>query len=439
MEMVWIGIDDTDSKDGGCTTYICYTIVGKLIENGIDIIGYPRLVRLNPNIPWKTRGNGAVAIRAGRGNGREILIGEFEGEKLFAFTNGNDDVDIAVIEDIVGEEVEKQAFLADEKTNPGFVITRKKFDSTIYEQGVKDVLHLNDVIEVLNHAGAVYKGYKNGRGLIGAAAAISWEPGDKTYELISYRYREKWGKERDVEEESVIKMDKTINSTFDNYDYEEKRVLITPNSPCPILFGIRGDKPCDLVKAKEMVISENYMGWMIYETNQGTDDHLQRKKISEVKPYQSVIIEGTVDREPFTIEGGHVIFSIGDETGSIDCTAYEPTKGFRDITRKLKKGDRVEVYGGVREKPFTINIEKIRIKNLSTVRVKVENPVCEKCGIHMKSMGKGKGYRCKRCGSTKDEKDAKYEILDRGLKEGFYEVPPCARRHLSKPLKRMVC
>jgi len=88
MEMVWIGIDDTDSKEGGCTTYICYTIVRKLIENGIDIIGYPRLVRLNPNIPWKTRGNGAVAIRAGRGNGREILIGEFEGKKLFAFTNG---------------------------------------------------------------------------------------------------------------------------------------------------------------------------------------------------------------------------------------------------------------------------------------------------------------------------------------------------------------
>ena len=55
----------------------------------------------------------------------------------------------------------------------------------------------------------------------------------------------------------------------------------------------------------------------------------------------------------------------------------------------------------------------------------------------MKSMGKGKGYRCKRCGSTKDEKDARYEILDRDLKEGFYEVPPCARRHLSKPLKRM--
>ena len=30
-----------------------------------------------------------------------------------------------------------------------------------------------------------------------------------------------------------------------------------------------------------------------------------------------------------------------------------------------------------------------------------------------------------------------HNILQRDLETGFYEVPPCARRHLSKPLLRM--
>jgi tRNA(Ile2)-agmatinylcytidine synthase len=31
---------------------------------GAELIDYPLLVRLNPNIPWKTRGNGAICLRA---------------------------------------------------------------------------------------------------------------------------------------------------------------------------------------------------------------------------------------------------------------------------------------------------------------------------------------------------------------------------------------
>jgi len=285
--------------------------------------------------------------------------------------------------------------------------------------------------------GAVYKGYKNGRGLIGASAAISWEPVDRTFEIIIYRYREKWGTERDVDKSSVIQMDKTINSTFDNYDYDSDRILITPNSPCPVLFGIRGENPDDLVKAKDKIRSENYEGWIIFETNQGTDDHVERKRIADIKPYESVIVEGVVEKNPYAIKGGHVVFSIKDGTSSIDCTAYEPTKNFRDIVRKLRVGDVVEVYGGVREEPFTINIEKIRIKKLVQIKKKVENPICDDCKIHMKSMGKGKGYRCRKCGSRKSEDEARFQIIERELKEGFYEVPPCARRHLSKPIKRI--
>jgi len=57
---MWVGIDDTDSLKGGCTTYVATELVDKL---KYDLIGFPRLVRLNPNIPWKTRGNEQLHYR----------------------------------------------------------------------------------------------------------------------------------------------------------------------------------------------------------------------------------------------------------------------------------------------------------------------------------------------------------------------------------------
>jgi len=32
------------------------------MENHCELIGFPRLIRLNPNVPFKTRGNGALSI-----------------------------------------------------------------------------------------------------------------------------------------------------------------------------------------------------------------------------------------------------------------------------------------------------------------------------------------------------------------------------------------
>jgi tRNA(Ile2)-agmatinylcytidine synthase len=53
----------------------------------------------------------------------------------------------------------------------------------------------------------------------------------------------------------------------------------------------------------------------------------------------------------------------------------------------------------------------------------------------MKSKGKNQGYKCIKCGTT--EKKPITREKKRLVKTGFYEVPVCARRHLSKPLKRL--
>ena len=326
------------------------------------------------------------------------------------------------------------ARIDDENTNPGFVLLKKRPEYNTYKKAVRGVVTLETTKELLDSLDAYYKGYKNCRGLIGATASIAWISRNAyTYELIAYRREEKWGSKRYVDYESTKKMDRTYPSTFDNYDYKNKHNRIVPNSPCPVLFGLRGTDEKDLVNAKKMIKSEKIKSWLIFKTNQASDDHLQKTTINKIKPYQSVIVKGKVAKIPYTKKGGHVFFKIKNSTGEIDCAAYEPTKNFREIIRELIIGDLVEVYGGIRREPITINLEKINVKNLIIKEEKVENPICSKCGKHMKSIGTNQGYRCLKCGEKSNK--PKIKKIKRNIKTGFYEVPVCARRHLSKPLK----
>ncbi|MFA5102357.1 MAG: tRNA(Ile)(2)-agmatinylcytidine synthase [Candidatus Thermoplasmatota archaeon] len=414
------------------------TIIQQIIQD-YEIIGYPRLVRLNPNVPWKTRGNGALCIQVGTTQGdRKQKIGEINGRAVFCSPGPFPELTPSEQKDvarIVKETVETQAWVDDENTNPGYVLLSEKPDDMLYWKAVTTLVSLQEVQSLLKKHHAVFQGYKNNRGLIGATAAVCWEPGDKTFELITYRSPQRWGSKRQVDKESVHQMDMQYPSTFDNYDWVNHHNRIVPNSPCPILYGIRGNDPASLMTAFTQVTSETIDSWMLFETNQGTDDHLQRKTIGQVIPFESVIVQGSVVTPPFTIQGGHVLFMIQDSTGTIHCAAYEPTKEFRHIIRGLSIGDFVEVYGGVREQPLTINLEKISVQRLTSITTKTENPVCPACGKHMKSKGTNQGFKCRNCGIKSTQLTMQQK--PRSIEPGFYEVPVCARRHLSKPLKRM--
>jgi len=395
---MYIGIDDTDSKEGMCTTYLA-----KLIIDRFGCEGYPRLIRLNPNIPYKTRGNGALNLISD-GNKDEII-------ELFM----------------------KYSHHGKENTNPGIVFI-EKVPSSLKDFAIK-ALHEN--IAIKEALGYIEKNkiehfaLGNKRGLVGALAAVGMKLSDHTYELITYRERSKFGKKREIDVKTVIEMDrKYYPLIFDNYDYRNKHLCIAPNSPCPVLYGIRGESPEILEKAQKMIKSEKIDKKQIFLTNQATDMHVVNKKIQEIKEFSSVVVKGKVSESPKTIEGGHVIFKIKD-AHEIFCAAYEPTKEFRNVIRKLIVGDVVRVYGGVKyTKGLTINLEKIEILKLTRI-YRVWKEKCF-CGGTLKSRGKGV-YKCKKCGKKINLK--KIEVK-RDIKEGFYEVPPCARRHLSKPLCR---
>ncbi|MFQ5909301.1 MAG: DUF1743 domain-containing protein [Thermoplasmata archaeon] len=431
---MYIGIDDTDSLSGMCTTYLVSEIIREFAD--LDLIGRPRLVRLNPNVPWKTRGNGAICVRLGRGGGKSSLVGEISGTSVFAHTKELPGTFPEDAEERLSRIFESNAHFHEEETNPAFAILQRKPSPSLYWLAVRGLVSLPEVEREVSRLGTIKK-YKNGRGLIGACAAISWVPRDRTYEVITYRKPSDWGSPRRISAESVRRMDKGTRSTFNNYDYLNERVAIAPNSPCPVLYGIRGDEPDELLEAMGMIDSERFDRWNLFLTNQGTDDHLMSRFTSEIGEHESVIIKGRVSREPRDLVGGHVVLEIEDGRGEIECTAYEPTKQFREVVRGLCFGDEVRVFGSVRDAPRTINLEKIEVLRLEKKFRKTGNPTCPVCGKSMKSLGKGSGYRCRNCHTKAAEKEAKVVEVERRTRVGFYEPPVCARRHLSKPLLRM--
>ena len=91
IKYLHIGIDDTDSPDGMCTTYLASQIINKFKDNGIELADYPRLIRLNPFARFKTRGNGGVSLKIlndDKSNlARKIVLSEVEKLSMFDCDN----------------------------------------------------------------------------------------------------------------------------------------------------------------------------------------------------------------------------------------------------------------------------------------------------------------------------------------------------------------
>ncbi|AKB79551.1 OB-fold nucleic acid binding domain protein [Methanosarcina horonobensis HB-1 = JCM 15518] len=414
-----IGIDDTDSNEGMCTTYLGALMLEELQEYG-TVDSLPLLVRLNPTIPYKTRGNAAVALKI------------------------KTDCPEKVVTHVISR-IEELARMECEKTNPGAVFIQendyerlKPVLMSFLEEAVKDVIEIGKAKDIISELGIASKSFKNGRGLIGALAAcgamLNPEGWDFTFEHLTYRQKERWGTPRDIDKESFFEADQeTYPETWDTVDLTNRLVVCVPHSADPVLFGIRGESPEIVNKAASLIRAESVERFAVYRTNQGTDMHLlPAQSIAEIRDMHSYRLEGTVSVAPKTLEGGHVIFAVRDREGAeIDCAAFEPTKNFRALIRKLVPGDLVLLSGSVTS--GTLNIEKIEIKALVPV-CREENPKCPECGKHMKSAGQGQGFRCKKCG-TQSLSKVRSET-GRDLETGLYEVPPCARRHLAKPLAR---
>lgn len=419
--LVRIAFDDTDSRDGMCTTYIAHLLVEHFLKEDVIFQDYPQLIRLNPNIPWKTRGNGAVLLKFLTENTN----------KIFEQTCN-----------IVSKYSEIKN-LAD----PGVVMsTMSQIPTDIsnfYEKALAELVSRKEAVSLIKKHNMMYKGWGRQRGIIGALAAIGSNlEDDATFELIAFRSEQNFGHERLVDKTSIINMsNQTYPLTFNNYDKEKNRVLITPRGADPVLIGLRGEYPDTVFQAYQMLkIYEKVNGYMIFKSNQGTGAHIKSElDINNLKAYRSGQFKCEILHHPKVGIGGHVYIKVKNEKGCVDCAAYEPTGGFRKIVLSLIPGDKVEIAGSVRKRTSKhktiINLEYIRIIELAE-NVSLNNPECNICGKRMKSKGHNQGFHCNSCNITNKKVKKIIVKKPRLIQIGLYLPPPRSQRHLTKPHQR---
>lgn len=424
-ESLHIGIDDTDSRLGRCTTHLAFKITEYILKTtNADFIDYPLLIRLNPNIPWKTRGNAAVCIRISSDTKDQERIIDF----IKQYMEANTAVGLGA--------------------NPGVVFFREReLPHALIEfskNAMCDIISKRDAIILAEKYNIECFMLGNGRGIIGSLAAIGCLlDGDHTFEAIAYRRPENFGTVRTVDYIKVIECSKrTFPYTFNNFDFANRRILITPHGPDPVFCGIRGESAHIVTSSLQSLdIKERLEGCLVFRSNQGTNMHLQNEiKLPEAKSFTSGHLRCKVSIKPQIIQGGHTLFAVENKDGfAFPAAVYEPT-GIANIASLLAVGDIIELGCGIRrassKHPKILNVEYFLVLELAEI-VEIRNPLCRNCSKRMKSEGKNKGFQCKRCKLREPYTIQKANIhLPRKIQVGLYIPTPKAHRHLTKPLHR---
>ncbi len=410
--MTVIGIDDTDSRQRGmCTTYVATRLAERLEAAGATV-DRTLLIRLHPAIEHKTRGNAALAVHC-------------EGSPADALDHV--------------EAVVELAETGDDRTNPGAVVADIDPDgvsgsvAAFARRAVRERCSPDTARRLCEERGFRRVTRGTGRGVVGALAAVgAWAAFDGwTYECLSYRERERRGTDRRVDRASVFRAaDAFYPAVWDTVDRVEDTAVCVPRTPGPVLYGIRGETPDAVRAVADRVESEPVDRRRTFVTNQGTDAHLRTAPLSAVENGGCYRVDATVTSGPETHEGGHVFLILGDGETRLRAAAFEPTKRFRDRVRALRPGDRITACGEVGN--GTLKLEKFAVRDL--VRTEQVTPTCPDCGRSMSSAGRNAGYRCRDCETAAPGRVE--QQVDRRLDHGWYEVPPCARRHVAKPLVR---
>ena len=179
-------------------------------------------------------------------------------------------------------------------------------------------------------------------------------------------YLEKEEGARNVPENSVDEMAEKFPGTILNRDPNLKRSLIAPRTPCPVLYGIRGEEQCDVLGAHNFLQSfpvEKSTSHRAFRTNQATDDHLEACHDSTVSRVQIMM-------------GGHV-----EIHADVTLLAFSQGGEINKLAQSLKEGDQIRWFGLSGAMEHTI----LKLKLLCGQR-NHRRPLCS-CGSRYKSKG----------------------------------------------------
>jgi len=425
-----LAFDNTDGPGGGCTTHAAFHVL--LALPGLALQGMPRLVRLNPNVPWKTRGNAAVCLPLCRPAGPQVRVGELRGREVLAFPDGEP---APASEDVLARAWTALQGVAQPTALPGVALFDEPPPQAAYWETVRTFVEPAAARSALADLGAPHRATGDGRGLVGALAAAAWPGPPSSYEFIAYREPRNFGKPRALDPAPLLGLDAT-GATFHTADPLAGKLACVPRSPDPVLCGLRGRGPERLLAAAVPALAraarEPIDGWLLWATNQASGDH-----VTPVATLRDTPVLGTAQVEAEVAwpaerrQGGHAFVALRDPQGiHFEAVAFEPTHAFRDLLGALIPGDRVVAVGAVNE--GLVKLEKLRVVAPAPHRTK-RNPDCPACGRRMRSKGPSTGFRCSHDRTRLPPGAAVWEEHPRGVDTAWHEPPVLARRHLHRP------
>ncbi|ACB39083.1 tRNA(Ile)(2)-agmatinylcytidine synthase [Pyrobaculum neutrophilum] len=393
---VVVGIDDTDSHRGGCTTYVGYLLAKEVLRRwGAGAFrDFPRLVRLNPNVPFKTRGNAAVAL--------DLEIPEGDVEELWR---------LAV--ETVAAHSRREG-----KTDPGVAMAAggvPERAKTLYRMALTQVVS----ISAAERAGVLTWG---GRGKIGAVAAVGAYFPKSTFELIAYRRGD-----REAIPPDLVRLLEALTYPYTFHNVDRRRVLIEPRGPDPVYYGIRGLTPQHLRYALSLLEAWGYRpaGWVIYRTNQATDAHIELGVFyGDPLPYSFYRARGLVV-EARRVAGRHLV---GRLDSGLRFVAYRHLGRLASELERCLRCD-VVLYGGLKPRRGGLYLYVERAYVLG--RYIPARSRCTYCGGSLESLGRGRGWRCRRCGAVFHSAPIRW-LYDTAPRRALLPRPG-EWRHLLKP------
>ena len=249
-------------------------------------------------------------------------------------------------------------------------------------------------------------------------------PGNHSWELIGWRANEKIGTERKISKKSIDEMSRLFPDTFMNRDPTSDKGIISPRTPCPVLYGIRGANKSAVESANSWIQgvegNERCFKWSSHITNQLSDDHLEGTS------------SGTVISKPEVMKGAHATVKVISDQEGLNLVAFNEGGNVNKLLRQLIPGDRIS-WMGLRSPDGSIHLERLKLDSASPRNL--SRPVC--CGSSMRSKGRGQDLYCDKC-RMKAEKSwifDRWSPVGLDLVEGWSQPPPSNRRHLSMPLE----
>jgi tRNA(Ile2) C34 agmatinyltransferase TiaS len=390
-ESLWIGLDDTDSLAGGCTTEIFHRMLCDL-DPHIEVIE-ARLVRLWPFAPRRTRGNAAVCAHISVKDRHEFL------DKLSSYY-------IQFIEPLKGQiQPSHHSSREQVASDPGLVVFEDQPDEHWYYRGVRGIVHEHELPKSLISFG--------GNGKIGATCAVAWRANISTWEVIAYR------KSTTSKRSICLETLQEINSYDGNFlsmDSKNQRQLVSPKGNSPVLFGVRGLHQDIVLNSGQMLANssktESISGIRLFRTNQATNDHIESVLNVQILSNQ--------------IQNKHVILK---GTNGERLKIFYESGLMNRYAKLLECGDNISIRG-MKDSNGLIHVENLKIDSIEPRKKK--RPKCVFCDRTMKSMGKGQGIRCPTC--KKVQADSFDTYIPNIPVEMWLEPPDDQRRHLARPL-----